>query len=436
MGKQEYRSGGSNNIPPSERKTPYDFIGDMYDPGCDKEIVFDWVSFVFDDIKYISAYNSTKGLSNIQRSPENDRIINDILRLMNDHTIWRSKEIEGFAHNGYRFSFMVGEFVQINFMGPKAASGNHTTQILMTGQACTEFIENRKGKWYDFFYYLRNELNGHFRRVDLAIDDYTGRECDIYHLEKYALDLQWTGSFRMCNVIHGVKKQGNSKLSTGFSITFGSSAGTQLQQYDKNLERKAKRERTRNTQIWYRHEMRIVGEKADNLIDVFLASQMVDPGLEDYLPEFDFVKFAFGLLASMLRYKKNPGSDLRHLYEQDDLPEWMDFLGNYQNVDIHTNGQRKGTWNQKKEWNERSMTRQHAMFVAVLGYDEYIRDHMHHIGVAMSNLTAVQKEIINKKLESIGYERLTDIDFKELSDRYIIQNEDINEKLERMGAPF
>lgn len=425
MEKFENGVGGSNNIPRSEPKTPFDFIQDNYDPGCDKEICFDWISFTFTDISYTNIYDSKIGLGNILHDEVNDVVMHKILDLMDEPGCpWRTKELHPFGHNGYKYGIIVGEFIQINFQGPPS-NGRPTTQILMKGEGCNEFIENRNGKWYDFFYYLRNELHGHFRRVDVAIDDYTGKECNIYELESYALNLQFTGQFRIAKVVHKVKKKGNSKLNLGYSITYGAPSSTQLQQYDKNLERKSKKQRTRDTEVWYRHEMRIVGEKADNVIDVFLASQMVsdDPSIQQYIPEFDFVKFAFGLLANMIMFKAEEGSDLRHLYREDNLPMWLDFLGNYQNVDIHTNGQRKHTWNQKKIWNERSMSGQQAMFIAVLGYDDYVKDQLFHIGVAMTKLTDVQKEVINKKLESEGRRRLDDVGFYNLANRYIAQSQ-------------
>jgi DNA relaxase NicK len=111
--------------------------------------------------------------------------------------------------------------------------------------------------------------NVKFKRVDLAIDHFTASEVDIYDLEKCAKNKYWSGSFQSLKVISDMSFRGGI-FSRGFSLTFGSEGSTQLQIYDKNLERRSKNEETFNTDKWYRYEMRLVDDKADNCVAEYL----------------------------------------------------------------------------------------------------------------------------------------------------------------------
>jgi DNA relaxase NicK len=189
------KNGGGSNTPlPHENK---DFTIPIK---LDKRWVIDWVSYTFSDVAYEKKVNKlTDDIDyTLMETKQNDYILNSILHILNYGQKWKSIKIHNKSVNGYKFSWFLGEFMRINFAGPKMKNGKPSTQILFSGAACREFEDDYNGSFIHLFRFLRAEhtelgyqtnengeiisgvkLNGSFKRIDFAIDDFTGKELNI-----------------------------------------------------------------------------------------------------------------------------------------------------------------------------------------------------------------------------------------------------------------
>ncbi|MCF7924531.1 MAG: replication initiation factor domain-containing protein, partial [Candidatus Izimaplasma sp.] len=268
------------------------------------------------------------------------------------------------ALNGFKFSWLIGEFIIINFAGPKMLNGNYCTQILFSGKACREFEYNYKGSFFDLFNFLiskHNELgytpidsiifdstvknsngfentgeaeegkyfNGNFKRIDIAIDDFTGKEQNIYNLKYYAENHWWIGSFTSCRVIESSIKK-SSRNPKGYSLTFGSRGSNQLVIYDKYLEQLSNGDPS-NTPInpWYRYEMRFVNDKARRVIGLLLT----------YKDSNKLNKIILSLLNTCIEFKspnkKIDNPSRQYIRSQPTLESWKKFTEYTEKIDLN-----------------------------------------------------------------------------------------------------
>lgn len=180
--------------------------------------------------------------------------------------------------------------------------GEETTLIELKGQACREF-EARGGNWIELFDELF-KLNASCRRIDIALDDFTG----LIKKEQLIKKINW-GEY-VCNRKNDpvIEYSANG----GFSITFGKYADKTLCIYNKLSERKAKGIDVLATD-WMRYETRFKDKTGD------LAFNEVYIGLvEDKL---DVV--AKKLLKGLIEFKKhNSTEDKSHLCRENNWSLW------------------------------------------------------------------------------------------------------------------
>ncbi len=332
----------------------------------DKRYLIDWLSYTFSDLEYDKTHNPITNDYDfeISKTEKNDFILGSLLDLMNIDKPWEAIEIQNYALNGFRFSWLIGEFIKINFVGPKMLDGNYSTQLLFSGKACREFEYNYKGSFFDLFKFLITEhkelgyiridsivfgstekntngfentgeasegrrLNGTFKRIDIAIDDFSGKEQNIYDLKYYAKKHWWIGSYRSCKIIESTIKN-PTRGSKGFSLTFGSTGSNQLVIYDKYLEQSNK-EDVFNIPFdpWYRYEMRFVNDKANKVVRSLLAYNRFNK-LNEYI---------LSLLNSCIEFKvldeRIMGPSRQYIRYQPTLESWKKFTEYTQKVDLN-----------------------------------------------------------------------------------------------------
>lgn len=189
-------------------------------------------------------------------------------------------------------------------------------------------------------------------------------------------------------------------FSRGFSMTFGSEGSTQLQINDKNLERRSKNGETFSTDKWYRYEMRLVDDKADNCVAEYLKiMKLID---ED---QYALAKFATGILASLIEFKEEPSGEDDRVRRWPILDAWRNFLGACEKIDIRNHSKVEKTLDRKMKWNKRSISSTNAQFY-LANPEEYLTSHLSSIGIACQSLTSAQIAAVNKK-KSIG--RIADV---------------------------
>jgi hypothetical protein len=395
-------SGGVNSIPltcPKEEN-----IQVIEDIKLDKRILFDWISFTFDDLDIEavlsrSSYNIKKKIG----YKLNLDILNNLLRVLGSKEYSFDFEIKQPGLNNFKYMLYIGEHIIINFHGPKSYRGKRTTQLLMRGEACREFIEYQNGSWVELFKFL-GSLNGSFKRVDIAIDDFTANDIDIYDLQVYAEAGHWTGSFQSLKIINDISFRGGIR-SKGYSLTFGSPGSNQLQIYDKNLERFSKRKESLDTKVWYRYEMRLVNDRANNAIREYMRAMAYNTSNIS-----SFLEFGSSLLAELIMFKREPKGNDSRVRRWKPLDEWLSFLGAIKNISVIPQTKIEKTIDLKKKWYKKSISGTNAE-IFLSNEKEYF---------------AYQKIILNEGMKKIDQKKLNMINKKRISHSLIpISQEDL-----------
>jgi DNA relaxase NicK len=225
------------------------------------------------------------------------------------------------------------------------------------------------------------DFNGSFKRVDIAIDDFTANDIDIYDLQDFAEKGHWTGSFQSLKIINDISFRGGIR-SKGYSLTFGSPGSNQLQIYDKNLERFSKRKESLDTKVWYRYETRLVNDRANNAIREYMRAFAYDTsGISSFL------EFGSSLLGELIMFKKEP-------------------LGNDTQIEK--------TIDIKKKWYKRSIASTNAEIY--LSNEEEFLTYMYSIlNTGVKKIDSKKLNIINKKRIENRLEILNVSDIKNLS---------------------
>lgn len=256
--------------------------------------------------------------------------------------------------NNYKKTFVFDSNVVIATGGEftKNEHGQETTMIELKGQACREF-EARGGDWiklFDCFY----KLNAKCRRIDIALDDFTG----LIKKEQLIKKINW-GEY--------VSNRKNDPVieysaNGGFSITFGKYSDKTLCIYNKLSERKAKGIDVLATD-WMRYESRFKDKTGD------LAFNEVYIGLvEDKL---DVV--AKKLLKGLIEFKKhNSIEDKNHLYRESNWSLWEKLCDVKTKIKIVNQYKVETAITKKINWLNRSASKNRILMelTAPLKFDE------------------------------------------------------------------
>lgn len=380
-----------------------------------RRILIDWVSFTFDDIIYSRYYDEAykKFHYRIDDTSKNNYIMTRLFRLLGCNDYWQKYEIDDNAVNGYSFSMRIGEDIRINFAGAKSKNNRATTQLLMSGSACREFVKYQNGSFLKLFKFLK-KLTGHFKRVDLAIDDFSGNIINIYELEKKARSGEWVGSYQSLMVIDNISFRGGL-TSKGYSLTFGSAGSSQLQIYDKKLERESKNIETFKSDVWYRYEMRFIEDKADNFVTQYILR------VEDLKNDKNSLsKFASECLYTSIDFKIPSKNKNKSEWKTD--PKWLEFIGDVSKINLNSKYDREKSILKKKKWAEHSLETTHAELY-LSDPEEYYLYHMNEIGKGIKKLDQRSKVAINRYRESIGKNKLSEKDLNKEIKKLLIEDE-------------
>lgn len=398
----------------------------LNDKKPDKRIEIDWLSYTFSDIEYdeIDNFYTNSFDLRIKDCKKNSFILNSLLNLMGINKNWKSIEILDRALNGYRFSWLIGENIRLNFAGPKMADDNYSTQILFSGSACREFENFFKASFIELFRFLFNDhkelgyvvdengeilsakrLNGSVKRIDIALDDFTGKEQDIYDLKEYAEKHWWIGSYKSVNFYDSSIRNGYVE-SKGFTMTFGSPGSNQLVIYDKLLERKYHNDLNVNVDLWYRYEMRFVHERANQIASSYVL----------FFENGELNNFILGLLNRCIEFKsvRNPEINdfsRQYLRTQPTLESWSKFINYTKKVKLDSLNTEHKTIESKIRWMNESLHTTFAEFYLIHKDDpekfnfeirKLINKGMHKLN--RKQLTAINKYLRENKKQEISEE--------------------------------
>jgi hypothetical protein len=121
-----------------------------------------------------------------------------------------------YAVNNFRYQFIFNKYIILRCCGPLYDFGYRTCQLELKGDGCREFERLKEGisSWYDFFEFLMG-FNPTFKRIDITIDDISGKEMHLKYLCDKIEGNAYTSIFKTEPKILGTLKR-------GLTIDFGS----------------------------------------------------------------------------------------------------------------------------------------------------------------------------------------------------------------------
>lgn len=139
----------------------------------------------------------------------------------------------------------------------------------LSGQACRDF-ENLGIEWIDFFKQLNKDYIVGYNRIDIAIDDYTGKYFTIRKLQNYIKKGQIVSKFKFS--LELTKRKLLDGSISGDTLQFGSKASrVQITFYNKLLERQSQGYIIdNNIQSWVRTELRFRQERAKEIVALII----------------------------------------------------------------------------------------------------------------------------------------------------------------------
>lgn len=360
----------------------------------------DWFTCTFDHIKYSFKNNNYS----IEKESEYDLQL--LIKILTGDKPWYSYNLE-YGYNGYKDCLTIGEFIKINFYGPKNKYGNRTTMILLSGQACREFL-GRGGSFINLIK-LMIQWSANCTRFDLAIDDHEGDVCDIYDLWKnYIEPCYYTSPFHS----HNPHMPMNNRTQTyqGFGIYFGTKPN-QLLIYDKKLERENAGESVFDYKKWYRYELRFAGGKANTIMNKFLLN-LLDS-------KESFSKFAMESLYDILDVK-TPNLNDSNKNRWKTAPMWKKFLNEVEKLKIVNEYRPEPTIERKEEWLETSVDK--TLLKLYFSKKNFIQERMKGMAFKVDDFKDSDLEEINKYLKKHGKEKITRKDLFEFKNNVLLED--------------
>ena len=243
--------------------------------------------------------------------------VHEMVKLISTYLSIKNFEVAKckYAQNNYNYQFNLGEFIILRLDGPMNDCYQKTCHLEMKGEGCRDFeARNPHKTWANFILFMA-ELNCRFKRIDIAIDDFTGKDVTIGWITEKVLQKKfYTSVFRNPPIPHGT-------LETGYSIQFGSNdSPIQLVIYDKKLEQIHRKKKCDKT-YWVRFEIRFRNLIADKVALALIQAHENDD-------EFKLQQFAFEQLYRVLDIKEDNNEDRRHMSRVPTDPKWKAFLQN------------------------------------------------------------------------------------------------------------
>ena len=360
----------------------------------EKRVLIDFLSVTFDFVEIHHLKNKIYRVSN------NFELFEELLNLLGYHQGYKLlPSIQSIR--GYAECYGIGEHIKLLYGGEhtKNARGKYSMNLLMSGQACREFENYLKGNWNKLISFLL-EHDASIKRIDIAIDDFDGREIDIYEIEEILRSRNFVSPFRKINYQFTESYTGDQVVSEGYTITLGSAGSTQLQIYDKRLERDAKNQPDLDTDVWYRYEMRFVDEKANSVAQMYVAAINQNNSIE-------FMHYARELLLNCLELKVSKDTAIQRT-RWETHPKWLDFLDRVEKIDLNVKHKISTTIEKRKIWYERSIKKVNAAFYgALVGDENFIKYLMQNVLDGFETFEDKDLSMLNNYRQNKNQQKLT-----------------------------
>ena len=243
--------------------------------------------------------------------------VHEMVKLMAQYLNVKNFEIakSKYAQNNFNYQYQLGEHMILRLDGPMNDCYQRTCHLELKGEGCRDFeIRNPKKTWTNFLLFMV-QLNARFKRIDIAIDDYSGKDVTLGWLYEKFSKRRYTSVFRSPVAPHG-------SLDTGLTLQFGSNESPiELVIYDKLAERK-KRKKECDKTYWVRYEMRFRNDLAERIAHQLIATLKGD----DYATKFS--TFTFEQLYRIIDIKEENNYSIQNQKKAKTDPRWLAFLDN------------------------------------------------------------------------------------------------------------
>lgn len=244
----------------------------------------------------------------------------------------------------YKYLYRFGETINLYIKGPVNAYGMHTCSIELKGQGCREFErKNPEKTWYDFLLHLCGFFDVNTTRIDIAIDDYEGKDVTFNWIKNKFDNKEYITTFkRKYYKIHGCDEE-------GYSLEFGSRTSNQmLVIYEKHKEQLHKNG-VCVQDYWTRFEMRFMHDKGQRVVN-----DLIDNYKKS---ESDFTKFVFGIFYTMLDIKESSNYNDKNIYKEDTDSNWLSFLNDVEKATITKPDKKEMKWNKFNNYVRQSLNK-------------------------------------------------------------------------------
>ncbi len=278
----------------------------------DKEIKIDYLSVTFPLI--------------VEADDNELAVVMDTVEMISKflHINYIEVKREEFSTLRYKYQYSLGDSITLRLSGPECDLGYRTCHLELKGEGCRDFERRNEDKtWCDFFLYLLR-LNATFRRIDIAVDDFSGGELSLKKVYDKIKNNNYISCFKSIPKPIGF-------IDGEFSITFGSTQSPiQLCIYNKKAEQ-LHRGKLVDEDYWVRYEMRYRLDRANSVIYSILTSYY---DTNDIQYGFNMRLFAFEQLYSILDLKEDNNYSKHNQNHYNTDEKWIKFLGGVKKGEI------------------------------------------------------------------------------------------------------
>lgn len=335
--------------------------------------------------------------------------INKIIEIITPGKTYFDFEIEPGGLNGYREHMDIAEGVCIYFNGPKNKNDKVTSMLKLTGTGCD--CVKTETDWFNLLNLLLDSDNDfHATRIDLAVDDYRGKEMSFNYFYKAIKNKNYVrcGSPRKLPTFF---LEDWDNVTQGMTINmFSPSSDVNVRIYDKMAEQKAKKNYLADTEQWVRYEMEFNKKQAEKTVREFYTMLLNKYILKD--DHYSMQAFLSSKMYSLFKLKEP--SDDSNKSRWDDDEKYMDFLGSFQSCRFERFETKKCELCHTKEYLEENYMKVFAKLYLATDLDFLIAWLKQGMYYAKDKLKTIDVIEINNLRKQLGLDELDleDIDLK------------------------
>ncbi len=342
------------------------------------------------------------------RSSNNDNELDDVLSIVKGLASFMNFDDSDtfempYGKGRYKYLYRFGDSIDLYLKGPVNAYGLHTCSIELKGQGCREFERRNEEKtWYDFLLHLCGFYDINTTRIDIAIDDYEGKDVRFDWIKKKLDNKEYITTFkRKYYKIHGCNEE-------GYSLEFGSRTSSQmLVIYEKNKQQLHKNGECLQD-YWTRFEMRFMHDKGQRVVN-----DLIDNYKKS---ESDFTKFVFGIFYTMLDIKESSNYNDKNIYKEDTHPKWLRFLNDVEKATITKPDPKELRWNKFNNYVRSSLNKFLLVKYIIAGesYFQFNKEVLKELRVGLDVIIEDKNKIsqINGYLKDNGEKTISVSDIK------------------------